>query len=194
MARAGDALEHPVTGERIVWRQVARDTDGRLLSGNLFARPGGRPAAVHVHPFQEERFHVVRGLVRLHVAGSETLLSAGEEGVVPAGSAHTWSSVGEEEAEVRVDITPALRTEQFFETFFGLAADGKTNSRGLPNPLRLAVLMREYQDEVRLARPPAAVQRALFTPLAALGRALGYRGWYPAYSADPLPPTSPQPR
>ena len=74
----------------------------------------------------------------------------------------------------------------FFETFFGLAKDGKTNSRGLPNLLSMAVLMREYEGEVRLARPPFAVQRALFGPLAVLGRSLGYRGWYPEYTAEPL--------
>ena len=31
MARAGDVLENPVTGERIVFRRVAADTNGELL-------------------------------------------------------------------------------------------------------------------------------------------------------------------
>ena len=84
------------------------------------------------------------------------------------------------------EFRAALRTELFFETFFGLATDGKTNRKGLPNPLRLAVMMREYEAELHLARPSVKVQRALFGPLAALGRALGYRGWYPAYTKDPL--------
>jgi hypothetical protein len=84
------------------------------------------------------------------------------------------------------EFRPALRTEVFFETFFGLASDGKTNRKGLPNPLRLAVLMREFEDELHLARPSVKLQRALFGPLAALGRVLGYRGWYPDYTADPL--------
>jgi hypothetical protein len=75
----------------------------------------------------------------------------------------------------------------FFETFFGLAKDGRTNSKGLPNLLSMAVLMREYDDELRLAHPPAVVQRAVFTPLALLGRTLGYRGWYPRYTSDPMP-------
>jgi len=37
----------------------------------------------------------------------------------------------------------------------------------------MAVILREYDEEVQLARPPAGVQRALFEPLAALGRRLG---------------------
>ena len=77
----------------------------------------------------------------------------------------------------------------FFETFFGLAMDGKTNSKGLPNLLSMAVIMQEYAEEMRLARPPARVQRALFAPLAILGRRLGYRGWYPEYTSRTDPET-----
>ena len=84
MARSGDVLEHPVTGERLVWRRVAHDTDGRLLEGDVFARPGGHPAAAHVHPNQEERFRVLQGSVRLRVDGQETLLGPGESAAAAA--------------------------------------------------------------------------------------------------------------
>lgn len=187
MARCGDVLEHPVTGERIVWRRVARDTGGELLEGDMFARPGAHPAAAHVHPNQEECFHVLAGSVKLRVGGEESVLSAGQRGSVPAGRPHTWWNVGDDEAHILVEFTPAMRTEMFFETFFGLAKDGKTNKKGLPNLLSMATILREYDDEVRLARPPLVVQRALFRPLAAVGRRLGYRGWYPQYTTEPIP-------
>ena len=187
MARSGDVLAHPVTGERLVWLKVAGDTDGRLLEGEMFAQPGGHPAAAHVHPHQEERFRVVRGIVRLEVDGKERILTAGDTATVPPGRGHTWSNVGDDEACLRVGFAPALRTEMFFETFFGLASDGRTNSKGLPNLLSMAVILREYDAEMQLARPPAVVQRAVFTPLALLGRTLGYRGWYPRYTSDPIP-------
>jgi quercetin dioxygenase-like cupin family protein len=187
MARSGDVLEHPVTGERLVWLKVAGDTDGRLLEGDMFAQPGGHPAATHVHPHQEERFRIVRGIVRLEVDGRERILTAGETASVPPGRPHTWANLGDDEACLRVGFEPALRTEMFFETFFGLARDGKTNSKGLPNLLSMAVILREYDAEMQLARPPAVVQRAVFTPLALIGRALGYRGWYPRYTSEPMP-------
>ena len=96
MARAGDVLEHPRTGELIVWLKVAGDTDGRLLEGDIFARPGGHPAATHVHPHQEERFRVVHGTVRLEVDGTERILGAGATASVPPGRAHTWANVGDD--------------------------------------------------------------------------------------------------
>jgi hypothetical protein len=64
----------------------------------------------------------------------------------------------------------------FFETFFCLTKDGKTNSKGLPNLLSRAVIPREYLDEVRPARLMAFVQDAVSGPLGLLGRRLGYRG------------------
>ena len=48
------------------------------------------------------------------------------------------------------------------------------------------MILREYRDEVRLARPPAVAQTAVFGPLAVLGRRLGYRGWYPRYTIEPM--------
>jgi quercetin dioxygenase-like cupin family protein len=173
MAKSGDELIHPVTGERLVWRRVSRDTSGELVEGDLFASPGGHPAAAHVHPNQQERFGVLSGTIKLRVDGQESTLGVGEWAEVPVGRPHTWWNDGQEDAQVLVQVSPALRTEMFFETFFGLAKDGKTNSKGLPNLLSIA-------------GPPAAVQTVVFTPLSLLGRAVGYRGWYPKYSADPL--------
>jgi hypothetical protein len=58
---------------------------------------------------------------------------------------------------------------------FTLAADGKTNGKGLPNPLRLAVIAREHFDTVRLPFPPVVVQRVGLAVGASVGRLLGYR-------------------
>ena len=161
MAKSGDILEHPVTGERLVWRKVARDTGGELLQADLYVAPGGFVAAEHVHPMQEERFELLAGVLRLRIDGKEKTMRTGEIEVVPAGRPHVWWNGGQEELHVLGEFRPALRTEMFFETYFGWAKDGKTNRKGLPNPLRLAVLVDAYQDELRLARPPFAIQRAL---------------------------------
>jgi quercetin dioxygenase-like cupin family protein len=173
-----------VTGERIIWRKVSADTRGELLEGDLFAKPGAFVAAAHVHPNQEERFEILSGSLTLRLDGQERMLRPGDVAVIPPGRPHQWWNSGDEEVHVLGQFRPALRTEIFFETFFGLGQDGKTNRKGLPNPLQLAVLMREYEDEMRLARPPAVIQKIVSVPLAAVGRLRGYRAWYPQYSGD----------
>ncbi len=72
------------------------------------------------------------------------------------------------------------------ETLFGLARDGHTNSKGLPDPLQLAMFATEFRDVLVLRRPPAAVQSALFGLLRPLARARGYRGTYPQYGRSLL--------
>ena len=180
MAKAGDTLEHPVTGERIIFRKTAKETGGELMQGDVIMRPHGFVAAAHVHPMQEERFEVLSGSVKFRVNGAEQELQTGETAVVPPRTPHVWWNDDDEEAHVLVDVRPALRFEEFFETFFGLAQDGKVNQKtGLPNPLVLALVMREYRKEIQLAKPPLVVQQVLFSGLALIGRLLGYKGRYP---------------
>jgi hypothetical protein len=50
MARKGDVIENPITGEKIVFLQTAIDTNGEILEFDLFVKPGGYVAAEHIHP------------------------------------------------------------------------------------------------------------------------------------------------
>ena len=80
-------------------------------------------------------------------------------------------------------MRPALEFESLIETMFTLAAEGKTNRKGIPNPLRLAVIARSHFDTVRLPFPPAGLQRAALAVGARLGALLGYRATYVAARA-----------
>jgi hypothetical protein len=86
-------------------------------------------------------------------------------------------------SQVRVTLRPALDTETFFETLFGLARDGKTNKQGIPDLPQIAVAYRDLGDSCpRLTRPPRLVQDAVFALVAPVGRMLGKRGVYARYS------------
>jgi hypothetical protein len=67
---------------------------------------------------------------------------------------------------------------------FSLAADGKTNRKGIPNPLRLAVIARAHYDDVRLPFPPEWMQRMGLALGAPLGRLLGYQAAYVPLRAE----------
>ena len=100
------------------------------------------------------------------------------EVVVEPGTPHKFWNDGAEDARFRCRISPALTFESLIETMFGLANDGKTNAKGMPNPLRLAVIAKAHFDTVRLPFPPAWLQRSGLAVGAPLGRLVGYR---PAY-------------
>ena len=72
------------------------------------------------------------------------------------------------------EVRPALQFESLIETMFSLAADGKTNNKGMPNPLRLAVIANAHFDTVRLPFPPAIVQRIGLSLGSPLGKIVGY--------------------
>src|ERR671917_531829 len=178
MLRAGDMLINPITGERLLFQQSARDTDGTAVVFETFVKPGGFVAAAHVHPYQEERFAILAGRVGFRLGREEVVAGPGERLTVPAGTPHRFWNAGEEEARFICEVRPALQFEQLIETMFALASDGKTNSRGLPNPLRLAVIANATFDTVRLPFPPAWMQQMGLAMGAPVGRLLGYEPVY----------------
>ena len=183
MIKAGDTLVNPVTGERIVFRQTSWETNGEAVVVECFVQAQGAVAAAHVHPFQEERFQVLRGTVGFRSGRDEIEAGPGRRITIPAGTPHTFWNAGDDEAHFVCEIRPALNFERLIETMFSLAADGKTNGSAMPNPLRLAVIARHHFDDVRLPFPPVALQRLGLALGAPLGRLLGYRETY-----EPAPP------
>lgn len=178
MIRTGDTVENPVTGERITFLATSADTNGEAVVIETVVQPQGFVAAAHVHPFQSERFAVAAGRLGLRAGGETTTLGQGEVTTVEPGVSHRFWNAGADEVRFVCEIRPALQFESLLETMFGLAADGKTTSKGMPNPLRLAVIARAHFDTVRLPFPPAWMQKAGLVLGAPVGRLLGYGPTY----------------
>jgi quercetin dioxygenase-like cupin family protein len=175
MIRTGDTIENPVTGERITFLATSADTGGEAVVIDTVVQPHGLVAAGHVHPFQSERFAVAAGTLGLKVGRKKMTLGPGEVARVEAGTAHRFWNAGEEPARFVCEVRPALQFESLLETMFTLAADGRTNRKGMPNPLRLAVIAKAHFDTVRLPLVPAWAQKAGLAIGAPVGRLLGYR-------------------
>lgn len=174
MAFAGQTLENPASGERITIRRTAAETDGELLAIDLELPAGGHvPGGQHIHPKQEERFHVVEGTMRFRMGRKRVVAGPGEVVVVPPGQKHDFANAGDEDALVRVEVQPALRMVELFETAVGLAQDGRTMMGGIPRPLDLALFVEEFGDEVHAAFPPRWLQRLALAPLRWLARRRG---------------------
>jgi quercetin dioxygenase-like cupin family protein len=178
IAAAGQTLANPATGQSITFLETAADTAGeRLVMESAWTPHGPRPPA-HYHPRQEEHFEVLEGTLGVQLDGEELKLGKGASFDVPAGTVHEMWNAGDEEARVRWEVRPAMRTEELTESLFGLAQDGLVNDKGVPNPLQAAAILNAHRDELRLSSPPWPVQRVVFPALAAVGRLFGYRGRY----------------
>jgi quercetin dioxygenase-like cupin family protein len=189
MIRAGDTLWNPISGERIHFIETSRETNGERVLIEVTVEAGGFVPAAHVHPGQSERFDVLDGVLSMKVGRRKLELSAGESAVVEPGVAHRFWNKGDGVVRFRTEVRPALQFEQLLETMCALAADGKTNRKGMPNPFRLAVIAQAHFDDVRLPFPPAALQRAALAMGAPLGRLVGYGATYEPVG-QPIPATA----
>jgi mannose-6-phosphate isomerase-like protein (cupin superfamily) len=172
--RAGDVVWNPLTGEKALLVEGADDSHGAHTIADVAVESGGFvPGGELCHDHAAEHFDVRAGRITLVLDGQERTLTSGEEALVAPGTWHRWWNPGEDEVLLRVRIEPALRFEEAILVLWGLCADGKTDAQGRPSPLLGALLATRYRDEIRFRQPPDAVQRLVFSPLAALARRRG---------------------
>jgi hypothetical protein len=164
MSRAGDVFENPVTGEWVVVRVGTEESRGDPLVADLYVRPGGAVAGEHVHTRIEEWFTVRQRRVGFRLDGHETIAPHNQRMHVPVHMAHDW-----------------WNAEEMIKNLYGLAQDGKTDAKGMPNLLQAALFAREFEDVLQFTKLPSPVQKVLFVALAPVARFLGYRGSYPEY-------------
>lgn len=159
-------IHNAVTGETITFRRVSE----ARLEADFLVTAGGAPPAAHVHPRQTETFAVREGRCRVMVDGVEREAGPGDVVTVPPGVPHFWAAISD--ARMTVTVEPSLGMDRFFEDLFAIANAGHVNRRGLPTPLRFAVLLDDHRDLVYLAAAPVWLQRCAFAVLAKVGRAL----------------------
>jgi quercetin dioxygenase-like cupin family protein len=184
----GEVWENPVTRERATILEIPwQNADGRAV-GELSALAGARVVGEHMHPAMVERFTVLEGELTVKRNGTTSALGEGDTATVHAGVWHDWWNAADSDARVRVEMEPGERFVLMLETLFGLGRLGHTNSKGMPDPLQLAVFAREFSDVVVFRMPPAALQRAIFGVLAPIAQRRGYRATYPQISRTTLAP------
>ena len=164
----------------LIFRKTARDTGGEYVLVETVLRPGATVAAAHSHPYQSESFRVLEGRVGMKLGREKLELGAGESVTVLPRTAHRFWNAGDGETRFTCEVRPAGAFEQLIETMFSLAADGKTSKKGMPNPLRLAVIARHhFRRRPPACRSPCAPARCLGHG-SPIGRVFGYREAYEA--------------
>jgi quercetin dioxygenase-like cupin family protein len=174
MAHAGDVIENPVTGQRLIFRVTSADSDGELFAAEGIFSPGGFAGVPHVHPHQDERFEVLAGDAAFDVDGARHVLGPGDTIEVPRGTRHTFANAGAHEMRVRFEFRPALTsTERFYELYFAFAHEGRVNAKAMPGLLDIATVWPITSEHAVLATPPPVIQHALFRVLGPVARITG---------------------
>jgi hypothetical protein len=191
MARAGQIIENPITGVKLIFHKTSHESDGASWEAEEFLKPfAGKVSMAHYHPYMDEIFVIISGSACYLLDGVEHQARAGDVVTLPAGipHIHPWSNSGEGLHMRhmlrlhRPDYKSLIAVEDFAETLFGLAREGKVNKEGLPNLWQLMVILKALQPGGYMAGMPVTVQRVVFGALAGVGRLLGYKARYPRFT------------
>jgi mannose-6-phosphate isomerase-like protein (cupin superfamily) len=180
VAKPGQVIRNPATGETVTFLTTTAESDGKLLRLEMVADPKGGGVSEHLHPRFTERHELAEGRLHVRIGGETRVLDGPARLEIPPMTPHSLSYGGDRPIRTIVEYEPPGGFESFLETVYALAADGKTNAKGMPNLLQSAVIAREHLDDYALPRLPLWLQRALFGLLAPIGRLAGYKAHYPS--------------
>ena len=169
-------LENPVSKERF----TIRDRGPGALVLEVRVPPDMIRPPLHVHRSQQESFEVLQGQVTIRAGREQQVLGPGGRFAVNPATPHTWWNSGDDDVLLLAEFRPPGHAQSFFETFCGMAAEGRCNAMGTPPFLQIAASARYW--DMYLAGPPIILQRALFAALGPLARARGYRASYHRFS------------
>jgi quercetin dioxygenase-like cupin family protein len=122
-----DAQHYHVLGATISITAGSETTDGEYVVMDILAPPGFENG-LHTHE-QSEIFHVIEGEVRLHVDGTDHVLTPGGSGYVAGGQPHGFENATDEVARVVAVMSPG-GAEAFFPEVGTESPD-----RSLPEPV-----------------------------------------------------------
>lgn len=138
----GDVIVNPAQGDRITFLVTAAQSSGELIRMHTVLHPGGCNQP-HRHPSFSEAFEGVQGTFAVELEGRRHTVAAGERAVATPGTLHRFLNPSAETAVFITEVRPGSQSfEDGLRMLYGLAADGRTTSKGFPrHPLELAVVM-----------------------------------------------------
>jgi len=115
VAAFADRFEAPVKFPvgHIECKISGKDTGGALYVFETYAVFEDRPAR-HLHPNQDEWFHVLEGEFDFEVGDEKFRLKVGDSIFAPRKVSHVWAPAGEKPGKMLVVLQPAGKMEEFF--------------------------------------------------------------------------------
>lgn len=164
-------VENPVTGQRTRLLEDVTETGDRSVLFEFTIPPRSQGDAPHFHTRMTETFYVVSGRLFLAFGGNGMVrvLTAGESVVVPPGVLHGFRNCADAPLVIRRRVTPGDSFTAFVHATFGLAVEGRTDTRGLPLGFWHSVLFVEWGD-LRHRLIPSWIQTPVVRGLARIAR------------------------
>ena len=162
MIKQGDTIVNIRTGQKMTFLETWAETNGTQLKIDCVSPVTSEREKSHFHPYQENRFTIVEGQLLFTIDGKNILAKVGDIISIPKNVPHRFYNSGHIDAHYVQEFFPALKTDRLFETFFVLARDGKLNKRGTPNFLRTALILLNFENEIRLTQPNWRLQKFIF--------------------------------
>jgi quercetin dioxygenase-like cupin family protein len=126
---------NPIFKDKVTVLRSSEETGGAYLLGELEVSPGGKNF-MHTHGAFEETFTAVKGELGVMLNGKEHILQPGQSITIPLHQPHHFFNHSKTSITCHVRFSPGY--DDFIKGLaiaYGLAADGKTNSRGMPKSL-----------------------------------------------------------
>ncbi len=112
----GEGKMVPVPGHKVTHKVVGADTGGAYSLLEVELVGDGPPQ--HIHKNEDEAFYVLEGEMNILVGERTIRATAGSFVLVPRGTVHAFSRIGQEPAKILAIFSPAG-----FEKFFDEAVD-----------------------------------------------------------------------
>ncbi len=106
----------PVPGHKVTHKVVGADTDGAYSLLEVELVGDGPPR--HIHKTEDEAFYVLEGEINVLLGERTIRATAGSFVLIPRGTVHTFSRIGQEPAKLLAMFSPPG-----FEQFFDEAVD-----------------------------------------------------------------------
>jgi hypothetical protein len=148
--------------------------------------PGGYVPFEHIHPRQDEIFHVRQGEMRAMINRQQCIGKAGNTVVVPRGVRHIAYNDKPEPLVCHVDYRPGLDHYRAMQCFAGLTLDGKIDRRGLVSIPKIMYLLKKG-NILSLPRPafaPDPLFRLGMSFFYVIGSVMGWEVLYQRYTLE----------
>jgi mannose-6-phosphate isomerase-like protein (cupin superfamily) len=125
--------ENPVYGDRAIFLATSGETNGQRTVIELEVVPGGGNQP-HLHDDCAETFTVLEGDLTLLAGKEYKTVQRGETFTAPPKMIHCFKNRSDRKVKFIVEMTPGQPGfERVLKIGYGLAKDGLTNRKGVPN-------------------------------------------------------------